>query len=202
MKLQELSTKGKMIVVSDFDDVVNNTSSQWFKMKGLFDYKDVWHRKDWNIFIDPRFGCLPYISGDCYDKMEINELGEFLIKKAQNDEIALFITSSGYIDTDDSKQRMFDRVFPKCISTHIVPHGESKGVYIRKVLKLDVIHMFIDDKLQNHKDVMDAGIRCEALVAPLAPFTVDHNLRSSSQGLVKHYIPTDFDTNHFKHLFW
>lgn len=191
-------------VIADFDDVLCNTTSQWFRSQGRNNPIVFWQRHFWNLRHNPDMIDIQYVKGDCYDDMEVNNLCHHLIELAEEKVIELIVVSSGWEQTDPSKQRLFNRTFPSFVSSHIVsPQGKrfaDKGDYIKNVLNIDKIDMFIDDNVNNHRDIFDNGIFCDRIVAPLAPFTVAHSIRSSTDKMLEHYIPLEFHDTDFKRI--
>lgn len=180
-----------MLIVSDFDDVVCDTSTLWFKNMGKTDVEStVWHRPDWDM-LSCGYGVdeSNYIHGNCYDSMHINDLGIYLNKLAKDKKIKLVILSSGYKDTDRSKDNLMRRSFIPEVECFIVPHGVSKGKYLKNLIGIKAVDIFIDDKIKNHRDLLIDGVTIDQCLAPLAPFTIDHTLKSTSDKPLRHYIP-------------
>lgn len=180
------------IVVADFDDVMCSTTLHWAISRNMPNPSTVWSRKLWDLSYEYRIDAqTEYIRGDFYDDKMLNKFGEYLLGLASSNRIKLYVVSSPWTDTDDSKRRMFERVFPKEVSAHVVPVGMDKPTFISTELKLDVVDVFIDDYLKNHMDISQSKLDVGVLAAPRAPFTFSKTNSLYNGKMIRHYTPPE-----------
>lgn len=169
----------KLLVVSDFDDVMVSTVFNWYnKNKNnlmLGDTVDRYlDRKSWSLdILEPRLRQLYLAQENPYEDMIFNAVGAYLLGLADAGKIELVIASSTHPPSDYSKKWFFDRVmrarpYVECLIT-----GHDKGVFLKRHLKNLVIDHYIDDKISNIDD-MNRHFLIKNLWAPMYGFNKHH----------------------------
>ena len=166
---------GRLIIVSDFDDVMCNTVINW-GIENNIPLETLQHREFWSV--DKSLGqeLGTYVGGIDYSNMKLNMVGELLWKYHQKGVIDLYIisaTTGNHADKDEAKMELMRKsMCPEFVKERvlIVPATKSKGEAIKEKWGLDYIDIFVDDKHENHLDVVKSLV-CGFNMAPRFGFS-------------------------------